>query len=275
MKKKQLMAILNCTPDSFFDGGKYNTEKQAIDRGVELFKQGADIVDIGGESTRPFSKRVSLEEECQRVLPVIEALAPLNLGVISIDTYKPEVAEKALMKGATFVNDITGFEDPRMERIAFAYDASICVLHMQHQPENMQNAPFYPEGVVKTVGQFFEKKVNMLLQKGWKKEKIYLDVGIGFGKTVADNLILIKNLEFFLQFNCPLLIGLSRKSFMQKFLKKTIHEVLSTTLALNTISLLKGVSIVRVHDVNEHKDLLRVWEALEQCEDSTRQRGFL
>lgn len=263
MKKKQIMAILNCTPDSFFDGGKYLLKEKAIQRGIELFQEGADILDIGGESTRPFSKSISAEEESLRTLPVIEALAPLNLGLLSIDTYKPEVAELALKKGAQFINDITGLENPVMERIAFEYSASVSIMHMQKRPENMQVAPFYQEGVVQNVWQFFEKKVNFLIKKGWQKEKIFLDVGIGFGKSVEDNFLLIKNLDQFLQFNCPLLIGLSRKSFMQKFLKKSILEVLSTTLILNTISLLKGASVIRVHDVKEHKDLLKIYETLE------------
>jgi len=250
------MGILNCTPDSFFDGDPHACHESLVKKGVQLAKQGAHIIDVGGESSRPNSLPVSAEVEIRRTIPVIEALAKRNNALISIDTYKPQVAKAAIEAGAGFINDITGFCDPEMRKLAKEYDLPICVMHMQKSPETMQDNPFYPKGVVTEVYNWFAKRTELLLSEGIQKERIYLDVGIGFGKSVDDNLMLLKNIKNFHKLGFKLLIGLSRKSFMQKILNKPTTDLLSTTLALNTMSLLEGVEILRVHDVQEHHDIL-------------------
>lgn len=262
VKKKQLMGILNCTPDSFYDGGLYFDEEKAIARGLELEKYGADIIDVGGESTRPGSQSVSIEEELRRTKNVIAALKQASRCTLSIDSSKSEVVEQALEMGATFINDVKGFSDPRMRFLAKEYGATICVMHMQNTPHTMQIAPFYPKGVVLEVYEWLARRADELIRAGLQEEKIYLDVGIGFGKSVEDNLLLLKHLEQFTKLGFGLLIGLSRKSFMKKVLQENEADLLSTTLALNTMSLLKGVTIIRVHDVKEHKNIMTLLDRL-------------
>ena len=305
------MGILNCTPDSFFDGGRYFDEKAAIRRGLEMVEEGADIIDIGGESTRPGAKEVSIEEELRRVIPVIKALKD---HPISIDTCKPEVAEKALEAGATLINDVTGFRQPEMRQIAAEAEVPVCVMHMQGSPRTMQHSPSYPKGVVTELTEWFEKTTQRLLADGVKAEQIILDPGIGFGKTVEHNLEILSNLATFRKLGFPLLIGLSRKSFMSKMINlnfglsssdsedftsqisgfsakvngqrpfakqkstgdvrkipegegekpevqvinKRSIDLLSTSLAINTMCILEGVAIVRVHDIKEHREMIDV-----------------
>lgn len=250
-----LMGILNCTPDSFFDGDKYFDPEKAIAHGLEMITEGADIIDIGGESTRPYASEVSAEEEIRRVIPVIKALRGVT---ISIDSCKPSVAEAALEAGATFINDVTGFTDPDMRTIAARAQLPICVMHMLGAPRTMQKKPHYPDGVVPEIYTWFEKQIELLLREGVSEDNIYLDPGIGFGKTVQHNLEILSSLSRFRQLGYPLLIGLSRKSFLSKILNKPSTELLSTSLALNTMCILEGVSVIRVHDVKAHREMLTV-----------------
>jgi dihydropteroate synthase len=254
MKKTQLMGILNATLDSFYDGGEHFDLEKGLQHGFKLIEEGADLLDIGGESSRPGATPVSIEEEKRRVLPLIEALSPRIK--ISIDTSKPEVALAAIKKGAKFLNDITGFQNPHMRKIAADTDVEICVMHMQGTPQTMQNSPHYPGGILSEITLFFQKQIDLLLKDGVKPERIVLDPGIGFGKTVEDCLTLLRNLSHFQDLGFPLLLGISRKSFLSKIFKKPSEELLSTTLVMNTISLLEGVSIIRVHDVKEHRDAI-------------------
>lgn len=250
-----LMGILNCTPDSFFDGGRYFDRQKAINRGKEMVSEGADIIDVGGESTRPGAEEVSAEEEIRRVIPVIK---DLKGNVVSIDTCKPSVAEAALEAGAGFINDVTGFTHLKMRKLAAAARVPICVMHMQGTPRNMQKNPHYPRGVVAEISTFFERQIELLLKEGVAEDKIYLDPGIGFGKTVEHNLEILSHLSCFRRLGYPLLIGLSRKSFLSKILNKPTTELLSTSLSLNTMCILERVAVIRVHDVAAHKEMLTV-----------------
>lgn len=259
--KQQIMGILNITPDSFYDGSDKTFDEQ-VQKGIRLIEEGADILDIGGESSRPGAKEVSIEEELRRVLPVIQELRKTSAISISIDTKKPMVAKKALQAGATLINDITGFENEEMRIIAKDFGAEVCVMHMQGSPETMQNRPFYPEGIVAHLRQFFERRVDLLMKLGIPKEKIILDPGIGFGKSVVDNLEILKNISFWRLPGFRVLIGLSRKSFMMKILNKNAKGLLPATLAMNTMALLFGADIIRVHDVIEHKDVVRMMSSM-------------
>lgn len=259
------MGILNCTPDSFFEQGRAFDSHAAIEHGIRLFEEGADLVDIGGESTRPGSQPISEEEEINRVVPVIQALRQYTSKPLSIDTYKPKVAEAALQAGATFLNDITGFDNPGMRKLAALSGVPICVMHSAGPPHTMPS-PYYPQGIVQELLQFFQKRISLLIESGIQPSQIILDPGIGggsFGKNVEESLTIFRNLKIVRSLGFPLLIGISRKSFIQKILQKTPSEILSTTLALNTMSILEGVEIIRVHDVEPHRDILTVIERLQ------------
>lgn len=254
VSKPALMAILNCTPDSFFEESRFADTASAIEKGLQFIQDGADLIDIGAESSRPGAAPVSEEEELRRALPVIQALA--GKIPLSIDTTKPSVAKAALQEGACFLNDITGFSKKAMRELAAASGCKICVMHMQGEPRTMQVAPHYEKGVVFEIQEWFKKRVDLLLKEGVKPQNIYLDPGIGFGKKVEDNLEILKNLSEFQKLGLPILLGISRKSFMQKILKKTARDVLSTTLSLNTMALLQGIAMLRVHDVPEHRAVI-------------------
>lgn len=263
-KKTQLMGILNCTPDSFFDGGRILETERAIEYGLRLFKEGADILDIGGESTNPDSTPIAENEEIQRVIPVIKGIRASSSRPISVDTFKPKVAEAALNAGANWINDITGFQNPAMRKLARESGSKICVMHLLGDPHT-QPLPVYPKGVISEILVFFKKRIDLLLSEGIDAAQIILDPGIGggaFGKTPDQSLLILKSLKKFQDLGFPILIGLSRKSFLQKILHKKASEILSTTLALNTMTILSGVEFIRVHDVAEHRDILTVLERL-------------
>jgi dihydropteroate synthase len=223
-----------------------------------LFQEGADIIDIGGESTRPGSEPVAEEEEYARVIPVIRALKREIPIPISIDTVKPNIAKAALDEGAAMLNDVSGFCNPDMIKIAKEADAPICVMHMRGTPKTMQINPCYEEGIIAHLLRWFEDKTLQLLKAGVKKKNIILDPGIGFGKTVDDNLKILHNLQKFKASGFPVLVGLSRKSFMSKIINKPAKDTLATTIALNTVALLENADIIRVHDVAEHRDVVDV-----------------
>jgi len=255
----RIMGILNVTPDSFSDGGRYLDAAAAIEHGLELAAEGAEIIDVGGESTRPGSSGVSLELELERVLPVIEGLVAAGLGAtISIDTSKLEVARAALDAGASFVNDVTAFRAaPAIAELVAERGVECCLVHMQGEPATMQQAPHYGD-VVAEVASFLRERVEFALASGIARERILVDPGIGFGKTVAHNLELLDRLDELVALGQPVLIGTSRKSFLGALDGGRERDRLSGTIATNVIALLRGASVFRVHDVAAVRDGLEV-----------------
>ncbi len=260
-KKKFLMGILNVTPDSFSDGGLYANTESALKHAEKMLEEGADIIDIGGESTRPGAEKVDAEEEKRRVIPVIsEIRKQFPDAMISIDTYKAEVAEKAIKAGANIINDISGLRfDEKMKFVAKEYDVPVIVMHIKGTPKDMQKNPFY-EDVIRELLDYFEERINTLESFGINK--IIIDPGIGFGKRVSDNLKIIKNLKAFTIFKKPVLLGLSRKSFIGAVTGENVENRLHGTLVSDTVGVLNGANILRVHDVKPHKELLQITEAI-------------
>jgi dihydropteroate synthase len=249
MNKAYIMGILNVTPDSFSDGGKYISKEAAVNHGIRLIEQGADIIDVGGESSRPGADTITIDEELNRVIPVIEML--LNHkpnAIISIDTTKPEVAKQALTKGAKIVNDISSFADEKMLDTVKSFDAALVLMHMKGSPKNMQESPFY-EDVVSEIYDYLLLKCEAAKKAGIKD--IVIDPGIGFGKRILDNYELIKRLNEFKGIGYPLLIGLSKKSFLGKPFNLSVDERMEPTLAAETIAIKNGARIIRTHDVRK------------------------
>lgn len=259
----QVMGILNATPDSFSDGGQYNVISSALDRISIMLKEGAAIIDIGGESTRPNAEPVSEEEELNRVILILEKAIPLfQNAIFSIDTTKYEVAKQALKLGAHIVNDVSGLEkEPRLAELCAEYNATYVLMHSKGDPKTMQENPLYTS-VVDEVREFFEKKIAVLKSEG--VQKIILDPGIGFGKTLDHNLSLIAHLDKFKKFGFPVLVGASRKSMIGQILDgRTAEDRLAGTLAVHYHSLTKGADILRVHDVKEASDSIRIFQAIQ------------
>jgi len=258
-----VMGILNVTPDSFYDGGRYARAEAAVQRALQMVQDGADIVDIGGESTRPGSQPVPEEEELRRVLPVIEAVRGQVDVPISIDTTKSRVAERALQAGACMVNDISGLGfDPRMAEVVARHGALCCVMHIQGTPQTMQQNPQY-EDVVRDIRRYFEERLALAERAGIPRENIWLDPGIGFGKTVEHNLEILRRLREFTAFGLPILIGTSRKSFIGKILGDLPpEERLEGTAATVAIAIMNGANAVRVHDVREMVRVARMTDAV-------------
>jgi dihydropteroate synthase len=253
------MGILNVTPDSFSDGGRYLSAETAVARGLELAAQGAAIIDVGGESTRPGSEPVAVEEERRRVLPVIEGMVAAGVDVeISIDTSKAAVARAALDAGASFVNDVTALRgDPRMAALVAERGVGCCLVHMQGEPRTMQLAPSYGD-VVAEVIDFLAARVEAALAAGIERRRIMVDPGIGFGKTVEHNLELLARLGELSVLGMPIAIGTSRKSFLGRLTGRGEEERLAATIATNVIAFLAGASVFRVHDVAPLRDALAV-----------------
>lgn len=261
LTRPHIMGIVNVTPDSFSDGGKYSSVDLAVEHALQLVAEGADILDIGGESTRPGADPVGLEEELRRVIPVIEALSKVTTVPLSIDTYKPEVMRAAIQAGADIVNDICALrEDGALEVVANS-NAGICLMHMQGIPQTMQINPQYTD-VVNEVKQFLADRVEACLAHGIAGERILLDPGFGFGKTTAHNVALIQHLDSFTTLGLPLLVGLSRKSVLGKIAGGDEQQRLHAGLAASVISVMKGAKIVRVHDVKATVDALKVVAAV-------------
>jgi dihydropteroate synthase len=258
--RTHVMGILNVTPDSFSDGGRYLDFEKAIDHGRKLAEEGADILDIGGESTRPGSEPVSAEEEIRRVVPVIEALTKKIIVPISIDTCKSEVAEAALRAGAVIVNDISALTfDAKMASVAVKHQASIVLMHIQGTPKNMQMNPKY-KNVTEEVKQFLREQVISAIKAGFTQ--IMIDPGIGFGKKFEHNIKLLRELQSFTSLGYPLLVGVSRKSFLGAILNLPPSDRVEGTAAAVTASILNGANIIRVHDVKEMKRVAMVSDAL-------------
>ncbi|MFQ5729038.1 MAG: dihydropteroate synthase [Waddliaceae bacterium] len=257
----KIMGILNATPDSFYEQGKFSDINKAIERGCQMHQEGADILDVGGESTRPGAPFVPEEEEMERVIPVIQALKRQIPITISIDTRKPRVAEAAVKEGASLINDVSGFHDPKMIEVAAKSQVRICVMHMLGTPKTMQLNPHYKEGVVNHLLQWFKERTELLCNSGIQKKNIIIDPGIGFGKTIEHNLEILHNLQRFRMMGFPVLLGLSRKSFMGKIVNKPASELLTTTITMNAVALMAKVEIIRVHDVAEHRDVVNIVKA--------------
>ncbi len=252
-KKKQslIMGILNITPDSFSDGGDFFEKNIAIERALEMVEQGADIIDIGGESTRPFSDSVSLKEEISRVIPVIEGICKESDVCISIDTTKSKVACEALEAGASVINDISAMEiDSLMVDVALKFNCPIVLMHMKGIPKNMQDNPQY-QSLISDIKEYLLARIDFVVSKGIDRNKIIIDPGIGFGKTVENNFEIINNLDQFVKMNFPVLLGASRKSFIGVSLNLPENDRLEGSIAANIIGLQKGAKIFRVHDVVE------------------------
>ena len=252
-KKKQslIMGILNVTPDSFSDGGKYLEKNTAINHALEMIDQGADIIDIGGESTRPFSDPVSLKEEISRVVPVIEGIRKESDICISIDTTKSQVATAALNSGASVINDVSAMEvDPLMVDVALKFDCPLIIMHMKGTPKNMQDDPQY-ESLISDIKDYLLDRTDFIISKGINPKKIVIDPGIGFGKTVENNFEIINNLNHFTSMDFPVLLGASRKSFIGISLNLPEEDRLEGSLAANIIGFQNGAKIFRVHDVAE------------------------
>lgn len=261
LSRPQVMGILNVTPDSFSDGGKYSALGAAITHAQQLIAEGADILDIGGESTRPGAEPVSLQEELNRVIPVIEALSPITPIPLSIDTYKPEVMRAAIHAGAHIVNDVRALQEQGALEVVANSDAGVCLMHMQGTPQTMQLNPTYQD-VVAEVAQFLQDRANACLAQDISAERILLDPGFGFGKTKEHNVALIQHLDQLTDLGYPLLVGLSRKSVLGKIAGGDEQQRLHAGLAASVISVMKGAKIVRVHDVKATVDALKVVAAV-------------
>ncbi len=259
-----IMGIINITPDSFSDGSQYNTIKSAVERAEQMVASGADILDIGGESTRPGAQEVSIEEEIDRVVPIIKAIRQFNRP-ISIDTSKPEVMYAAVNAGAQMINDVRALQEPNALEMAAKLNVPVCLMHMQGAPRSMQSAPIY-NNVILDVIDFLKLRMTACENSGIKKELISIDPGFGFGKTLEHNLKMLNELNKLTNLNAPILVGLSRKSMLGQITGKKVDQRLTSSLAVALIAMQKGAKIVRVHDVEETHDVRQVYLALQTLE---------
>jgi dihydropteroate synthase len=264
-KRTLLMGVLNVTPDSFSDGGLFFDKETAIARGLKMVEEGADFIDIGGESTRPGSKPLGLEEELRRVIPVIEFLAKEVDAPISIDTYKSTVAKKAIEAGAQIINDISGLQfDPSLSQVAAKEDVPLVLMHIRGNPETMQKNILY-KSLFSEIIQYLKDSIQRAESAGVESEQIIIDPGIGFGKTVEDNLLILKNLQEFKILGKPLLLGTSRKRFIGKILNADVTERLEGTLSSIVVGVLNGAHIIRCHDVIQAKRAIAIADAVRQA----------
>jgi len=255
-----VMGILNVTPDSFSDGGRYQALEFAVERAEQMIKDGVDLIDIGGESTRPGSPSVPVDEELRRVMPAIYALRELGYP-LSVDTCKPEVMREAIIAGADMINDVNGFRSPGAIDAVKDSDCALCVMHMQGSPQDMQASPEYAD-VVADVIAFLRERVDALLAAGVARERITVDPGFGFGKRVEHNYALLRNISRMeSELGLPVLAGLSRKSMIGAVTGRSVEQRLAGSLGGALAAVAQGARIVRVHDVAETVDALKVWQA--------------
>jgi len=259
-----IMGIINITPDSFSDGSQYNSITDAVERAEQMVASGADILDIGGESTRPGAQEVSIEEEIDRVVPIIETIKQFKIP-ISIDTSKPEVMHAAVNAGAQMINDVRALQEPNALEMAAKLSVPVCLMHMQGAPRSMQNSPIY-NNVTLDVIAFLKLRMTACENAGIKKELISIDPGFGFGKTLEHNLKLLNELNKLIDLGSPILVGLSRKSMLGQITGKKVNQRLTSSLAVALIAMQKGAKIVRVHDVEETHDVRQVYLALQALE---------
>ena len=254
-----VMGVVNITPDSFSDGGRFFDTKAAVSHALSLVEDGADIVDIGGESSRPGALPVSAQQELDRVLPVLEGLRDLKKP-ISIDTRRPEVVRETLKAGASMINDIEALKAPGALEIVAASQCAVCLMHMKGEPATMQQAPHYDDVVAEVAG-FLKNRIEAAQAAGIARERIVVDPGFGFGKTLEHNLTLLKHLSAFVSMKVPVLAGWSRKSSLGKMTGRPAGDRLPASLAMALLSLQAGATILRVHDVKETRDIVEIWQA--------------
>ena len=259
-----IMGIVNVTPDSFSDGGQFFNTTAALNHAMQLLDEGATILDIGGESTRPGAPDVSLEDELQRVIPLINAIREQSDCVISIDTSKAEVMRQAIEAGADIVNDVRALQEPGAIEVVAQYpDVVVCLMHMQGQPRSMQNAPHYDD-LASEINDFFNQRIATCEAAGIKQSQLILDPGFGFGKTLKHNYQILAQFNDYAQLGLPLLAGLSRKSMIGNLLNRDTKDRLAGSLAGALIAVQNGAHIIRVHDVKETADVLGVYQACKQ-----------
>ncbi len=257
-----IMGILNVTPDSFSDGGKFFDSGKAVDHALYMVESGADIIDIGGESSRPGSRGISSREELKRVIPIIKQIADKVDVPISIDTVKSDVARRALDSGASIINDTSALRiDKKMGDVAARHDSHLILMHMKGTPENMQNNTEYDD-IIGEISKFLEDAAQEAIKAGVSEDKIIIDPGIGFGKSVEGNFVIMKNLDRFLKLGYRLLVGASRKSFIGKTLDLDVDQRLEGSLAAACYAVLNGADIIRVHDVAETKRAVTIMEKI-------------
>lgn len=276
LMKPSVMGILNITPDSFSDGGElFHHQKphyeHALKRALQMQADGAAIIDVGGESTRPGAARVSIQEELDRVIPVIEAIVRESPVLVSVDTSKPLVMQEAIRAGARFINDVCALQQPDSmavvsRAVATGSDLQVCLMHMQGQPQTMQQAPVYAD-VVGEVHAFLEGRIIACERAGLSRSRLWIDPGFGFGKTLDHNLSLVKHLSCFSDLGCPVLAGVSRKSMIGKLTGRfEVKERLAGSLALAWACLQQGAKMLRVHDVKETVDLVKIYQAIQEAQ---------
>jgi dihydropteroate synthase len=265
----KVMGILNVTPDSFSDGGRFNELDVAMRQAESMANAGATFIDVGGESTRPGADAVSLSEELDRVIPVIEKISSYLDVVVSIDTSKAQVMTQAVQSGAGMINDVRALRNDgalnAAVRAANDFNVPSCLMHMQGDPQNMQNEPKY-DGVVEQVMTFFEQRIKECIADGLDSKHILIDPGFGFGKTLDHNYQLLKHIQQFNQFDMPVLVGMSRKSMIGYLLKREVNQRLAGNIATATIAATAGVGIIRVHDVAETMDAIKIVNKLQSIE---------
>lgn len=261
--RTSLMGVLNVTPDSFSDGGKYYNKRKAIARALEMAEEGADIIDVGGESTRPGAREVSDEEECSRIIPVIKAISKRLKIPVSVDTRKAKVARLAIRAGADIVNDISGLKyDPDMAEVIAEYGTSVIVMHMKGAPQNMQRSPRY-NNLISEIKSGLRESIKIARCAGIKEKNIIVDPGIGFGKTVRHNLEILNRLDEFKNLGRPVCVGTSRKSFIGKILNsRDANDRLAGTIATCVVAIMQGANILRVHDVREAKEAAAITDSI-------------
>ena len=256
-----VMGILNVTPDSFSDGGQHNALDDALERALAMIAEGADVIDIGGESTRPNAQPVALDEELRRTVPVIKALRERSDVPVSIDTSKPEVMQAAVEAGASMINDVNALQAPDAVRVAARLSADVCLMHRQGNAATMQDNPVY-EDVVSDVLHELQARVADCIDGGIERERLLLDPGFGFGKTTTHNLQLLRGLGQFVATSLPVLVGLSRKSLLQAITERPVEQRLAGSLALATMAAMQGARVIRVHDVAATVDAMKVVAAV-------------
>ncbi|MDA7567321.1 dihydropteroate synthase [Flavobacteriaceae bacterium] len=263
LSSPKIMGVLNVTPDSFYDGGVFSNKKKILAQVEKMILDGADIIDIGGFSSKPGAKTISLKEEEKRVIPIIKLInKTFNKIIISVDTFRSEIAEKSLNEGASIINDISGGDlDKNIYQISYKYKAPYIMMHMNGVPSNMQNNPKY-ENINHDIIKDFTSKIDSAEKKGVCD--IIIDPGFGFGKTIQHNYQILNNLKLYTVLKKPILVGISRKSMIYKLLKTDPSKALNGTTSLNTIALINGANILRVHDVKEAKEVIKLYSFLKE-----------
>lgn len=264
LSRPRIMGIVNVTPDSFSDGGKHDTLAAAVAHAKTLIAAGADIIDVGGESTRPMAAPVCVAEELARVIPVITALHDCG-AVLSVDTRNPQVMQAAIEAGVQMINDVQALQAPGAVSMVAKANVVVCIMHMQGQPENMQRQASYDD-VVTTVYDFLQQRIAVLLQAGIARERIVIDPGYGFGKQLQHNLQLLKHLSTFTRLGLPILVGMSRKAMLGALTGRAVHAREAAGIAAHLYAISQGANILRVHDVAACRDALTVWQAVEETQ---------